>query len=99
METILDMNSLGIKIRNFLLIAHSYQLTANSYLNEKGTHGILIVDPFDGLSQEGSHGQDPDFVQGGGLRGERNGVGDRQGLDHGTLEVAHRVCLLYTSDA
>ena len=49
-------------------------------LHKKRGNGSPIVDPLDGLPQEGGHGQGPDPGAAGHGRLDRDGVGDQQGL-------------------
>src|SRR5512145_357615 len=58
-------------------------------LDEQRAHGILEMDPLDGLSQEAGHRQDPKLPARR-LLAERYGVGDHHLLDRGFLEPLDR---------
>ena len=59
-------------------------------LHKKRGNGSPIVDPLDGLPQQGGHGKGPDPGAAGHGGVDRDGVGDEQGLQPGALDPLER---------
>ena len=60
----------GIRIKESASVDAAPPAVFVRALNEQGTDRIPVMDAADGLTQEGSHRQDLDFIQGRGVRGQ-----------------------------